>query len=585
MTSRLRNATHRSLRLPRRHKSVAQLSLSSVPHARSHRALSHAVHARATMCSAPRWSPASSSTSARACDRANNSSPNLSHTALLKPGDTPLLVDAAALLTPLLPEFGALLFGERLGWSLKEMWVNVLDTGGRQAMHNHANSFISGVVYLTHTHPDARTVFMKSPGGTDFSFKNDHAGVDHRALQRGQVDQPRARARRRGAVPELPDARRADQSRRAAHHAGVQRHSDAPRFLGLPHFVQRLNDAACVLWASLLMAASGFAGLGYQIVWTQQSALWLGHETAAVLAVVAAFFGGLAVGALSLGARIDRSARPARWYAALRSGHRPVESRAAVRRWRRCRAGCSGSSGAQTLCADALDRGVPRHVLAVAAGHRGDGRDAAGDGTRGQRAARGKHAHRDAVRSQYVRRRARRAGRGVRAGAAVRAFAHRRRCASRSTFSAPCSRSSCLRPARPLPPTRRGEQLAIAASVVLAATGLLGIGYEVLVVRVLSQVAENTVYTFAILLAVYLVGTALGAAGLQPLGEDVRTRRTRATGCCNGWRRRCLVGRCLPRVRGASSRAALLHAIGPQHGGRAGRRSRAGRARRSCCPR
>jgi len=42
----------------------------------------------------------------------------------------------------------------------------------------------------------------------------------------------------------------------------------------------------------LLMLASGFAGLGYQIVWTQQSALWLGHETAAVLAVVGAFFGG-----------------------------------------------------------------------------------------------------------------------------------------------------------------------------------------------------------------------------------------------------------------------------------------------------
>ena len=66
------------------------------------------------------------------------------------------------MLTPLLPEFGTLLFGERLGWSLKEMWVNVLDTGGRQAMHNHANSFISGVVYLTRTHADARTVFMKS---------------------------------------------------------------------------------------------------------------------------------------------------------------------------------------------------------------------------------------------------------------------------------------------------------------------------------------------------------------------------------------------------------------------------------------
>lgn len=110
-------------------------------------------------------------------DQANNSSTNLSHTTMLRPSDSPLLVDAAALITPLLTDFGALLFGERLGWSLKEMWVNVLDTGGRQAMHNHANSFISGVVYLTPTHPDARTVFMKSPGGTDFAFKNDHAGI------------------------------------------------------------------------------------------------------------------------------------------------------------------------------------------------------------------------------------------------------------------------------------------------------------------------------------------------------------------------------------------------------------------------
>jgi hypothetical protein len=93
-------------------------------------------------------------------DTANNSSPNLSHTAMLSPSDSPLLVQAATLITPLLAEFGALLFGEKLGWSIKEMWVNVLDTG-----------------YLTPTHPDSRTVFMKSPGGTDFAFKNDHAGV------------------------------------------------------------------------------------------------------------------------------------------------------------------------------------------------------------------------------------------------------------------------------------------------------------------------------------------------------------------------------------------------------------------------
>ena len=108
----------------------------------------------------------------------NNSSANLVHTAMLKPGDSPLLIEAAQLITPLLADFGAVMFGERLGWSLKEMWVNVLDTGGRQAMHNHANSFISGVAYLTRTHPEARTVFMKPPGGSDFSFKNDHAGIE-----------------------------------------------------------------------------------------------------------------------------------------------------------------------------------------------------------------------------------------------------------------------------------------------------------------------------------------------------------------------------------------------------------------------
>jgi hypothetical protein len=107
----------------------------------------------------------------------NNASVNLSHTRMLRPDESPLLGQAAALITPKLTDFGTLLFGERLGWAIKEMWVNVLDEGGRQAMHNHANSFISGVVYLTPTHAESRTVFMKSPGGTDFAFRNDHAGM------------------------------------------------------------------------------------------------------------------------------------------------------------------------------------------------------------------------------------------------------------------------------------------------------------------------------------------------------------------------------------------------------------------------
>jgi uncharacterized protein (TIGR02466 family) len=109
--------------------------------------------------------------------RANNASEQLSHTRMLRPSDSPLFVDAARLLTPKLAELGALLFGESLGWSVKEMWVNVLEHGGKQAMHNHANSFISGIVYLTPSHPESQTVFMKSPGGHDFVFKNEHAGT------------------------------------------------------------------------------------------------------------------------------------------------------------------------------------------------------------------------------------------------------------------------------------------------------------------------------------------------------------------------------------------------------------------------
>ena len=107
----------------------------------------------------------------------NRASADLAHTEMLKPSESPLLVRAAEAITPLLVDFGAAMFGERLGWSIKEMWVNVLERGGRQGLHNHANSFISGVVYLTATHPDARTVFIKPPAGTSFLFNNNHPGV------------------------------------------------------------------------------------------------------------------------------------------------------------------------------------------------------------------------------------------------------------------------------------------------------------------------------------------------------------------------------------------------------------------------
>lgn len=109
--------------------------------------------------------------------RSNVSSKSLAHTELLKPAENLLLEQVATKVTPKLVDFGVCLFGERLPWSIKEMWVNVLEHGGRQAMHNHANSFASGVIYLTPTHPSSQTVFIRSPGGADFVFKNDNPGM------------------------------------------------------------------------------------------------------------------------------------------------------------------------------------------------------------------------------------------------------------------------------------------------------------------------------------------------------------------------------------------------------------------------
>ncbi|MBI1397708.1 MAG: hypothetical protein GC151_17185 [Betaproteobacteria bacterium] len=102
----------------------------------------------------------------------NSRSDRLSHSEIVPPGHDDLMARAGECLTPAVADFGVHLFGERLDWTIKEMWVNVLETGGFQAMHNHANSFVSGVVYLTPTHESAVTVFMKSPGGSEFAFSH-----------------------------------------------------------------------------------------------------------------------------------------------------------------------------------------------------------------------------------------------------------------------------------------------------------------------------------------------------------------------------------------------------------------------------
>ena len=72
----------------------------------------------------------------------------------------------------------------------------------------------------------------------------------------------------------------------------------------------------------LAYLASGAAGLLYEVAWARLLTLYLGHSTAAVSTVLAAFMGGLAAGA-AMGGRVAPrlpSARALRAYAALEIG-------------------------------------------------------------------------------------------------------------------------------------------------------------------------------------------------------------------------------------------------------------------------
>jgi spermidine synthase len=259
------------------------------------------------------------------------------------------------------------------------------------------------------------------------------------------------------------------------------------------------------------MALSGFAALGYQIVWVQQSALWLGNETTAVLAVVAAFFGGLALGALALAPRIERSRWPARWYAGCE---------AVIGLWALALAFLMTPASAWLLTLTGAEPSILRQwtvafggtllLLLPATAAMGATLPVM------ERVMTGVAGRGVAIAALYA---ANTFGAviGVLAAALllVPAFGMTRTAVLCAVLSLICAGVALTLPAGPAAPAALAPRDGARWWPVLAATGLLGIGFEVLVVRVLSQITENTVYTFAMLLAVYLLGTAMGAAAYR----------------------------------------------------------------------
>lgn len=271
----------------------------------------------------------------------------------------------------------------------------------------------------------------------------------------------------------------------------------------------------------LIVVLSGIAGLGYQMAWSRMLAVSLGHEIVAVLAVVAAFFTGLALGAFVLNDIVRRSARPQLWYAALEFliggwalllvlliphynqwmpqlvGAEP----GAVRQW----ALAFGGTLLLLLPATAAMGATLPAVERVCAGLR----------QRSDRVA-GLYACNTfgAVLGTLLATFALVPALGL--ATTMMLFAAVNILCGVAVILAFANAAAAL-PAAPVPvaqpPLAGGGHRRLLWCLFIS--GFLGLGYEVLVVRVVSQVLENTAYTFAAVLSIYLLGSALGAGCYQ----------------------------------------------------------------------
>ncbi|SDZ88922.1 MnmC family methyltransferase [Rubrimonas cliftonensis] len=263
-----------------------------------------------------------------------------------------------------------------------------------------------------------------------------------------------------------------------------------------------------------LLVLSGFAGLGYQVVWTRMLGVGLGHEALSTLAVVAAFFAGLALGALALDQPIARSRRPGLWYAGLEvaigvwtlalifliplANDLLLEAMGVAPsplwRW------TAAFGGPLLLLAPAtvaMGATLPAAERAFARAAR-DGR-----GLGGLYAANAAGAMAGALLTAAW------LAPALGYAATLCAFAAVNILCAGLMLAGP-ARGEAARPR--LPACEAGGGWTTAGLAALFASGLLGIGFEIATIRALAQAMQNTVYSFAAAVAVYLAGAAIGAA-------------------------------------------------------------------------
>ncbi|MFK8017461.1 MAG: fused MFS/spermidine synthase [Gammaproteobacteria bacterium] len=273
--------------------------------------------------------------------------------------------------------------------------------------------------------------------------------------------------------------------------------------------------APLALYALLFL--SGSAGLAYQSIWTKTFALALGHEMPSLLGVVAAFFAGLSAGSWSLGQRIGRTARPHQWYAgceiviAVAALATPVALPLASNL-----AGELLGVAPAPVWHWAMAFAIPFVVLLPATFAMGVTLPAM------EQVIARRSLHGRVVAAVYAANTA-----GAVAGVLICVFvalpvlgqtrtlwlfaAVNIMCAAGALYLGQGASRELMR----APDNAVGEFDPKRVAPLLLLTGLLGVGYEVLAVRILSQVFEATLYSFATALAVYLAASSAGAALLQ----------------------------------------------------------------------
>ncbi|WP_407155817.1 spermidine synthase [Bradyrhizobium sp. STM 3557] len=267
------------------------------------------------------------------------------------------------------------------------------------------------------------------------------------------------------------------------------------------------------LWLICLAAASGCAGLGYEIVWMRQFSLVLGTEMMAVLGSIAGFFAGLALGAFALDRLIRRASSARQVYALLE---------AVIGGWGVCAIWLLPAAGralAPLLGTEPSpvllwtgSFALPTMVLLPATVAMGGTLAAL------ERMLRESSADAPVAAAVYGANTA-----GAVAGTLLSTFLLIPAVGLSATLlclaavNALCALGALTTGVGPHGvetdagrAPQRGRMTDTRLAVTLFATGLLGIAFEILIVRLAAQVLQDTVYTYASLLAAYLLGTAAG---------------------------------------------------------------------------